>query len=58
MRTYVFSKKERETVNALLNGEELPSLTLARLKYRIKTFKTLQSDVQLYLQVSKKLTQS
>jgi hypothetical protein len=54
----VFTKKERETVNALLNGEELPSLTLARLKYRIKTFKTLESDVQLYLQVSKKLIQS
>ena len=57
MRTYIFSKKERETVIALLNGEELPSLTLARLKYRIKIFKMLESDVQLYLKVRQKIIQ-
>jgi hypothetical protein len=58
MRSYIFTEKEKEAISALLNSEDLPPLKVARLKHRIKTFKTLESDVQLYLKISKKFNQS
>jgi len=58
MRSYMFTEKERETINAFLRGQALPSLTIARLKHRIRSFKQLESDVELYLKIRQKFTQS
>lgn len=57
MRTYIFTERERSIIKALLEGQKLPSLTVARIKHRVKTFKELESDVQLYLKLHEKTMQ-
>ena len=57
MRTYIFTERERSIIKALLEGQKLPSLTVARIRHRVKTFKELESDVQLYLKLREKTMQ-
>jgi len=57
MRTYIFTEREREIIKAIIEGKNLPSLTVARIKHRIRTFKELEFDVQLYLKLHEKIIQ-
>ena len=57
MRTYIFTEREREIIEAFIEGKKLPSLTVARIRHRIRTFKELESDVQLYLKLHEKIMQ-
>jgi len=54
MRTYIFTPRERTILKKWLEGAEVSSLDLARLKYYFKTFKQLPKDISLYLKVAEK----
>jgi uncharacterized membrane protein len=56
MRTYIFTNRERRIIQAFLNGEKVDSMDMARIRYMVRTFKTLASDVQLYLTFRKAIS--
>jgi len=57
MRTYIFTAKERQTIRSFLNGtgprdDPILMTTLSR----IRGFKDLASDVELYLRLREAIT--
>jgi len=55
MRSYIFTKYERELVKQTLEGKPVKGVAISKLKYRIKTFNRLREDVYLYLKMCRKL---
>jgi hypothetical protein len=52
MRTYIFTPLERKILRGWLNGEVgLSDIRLRKILSRIRLFKELSSDVELYLSV-------
>lgn len=50
MRTYIFTTREREAIEAFLRGElRATEHLLSQLRTRMKQFTRLRSDVELYL---------
>ena len=50
MRTYIFTARERKVIRAFLDGE-IPGTgkAIGMIRLRLKTFKDLAGDVELYL---------
>jgi hypothetical protein len=54
MRTYIFTAREREAIRLLLGGKiSANDERIVQLRYRLKAFRDLASDVDLYLQLSR-----
>jgi hypothetical protein len=52
MRTYIFTEKERTAISGFLNGSTpRDDPALMTVIYRIKSFKNLTSDVDLYVRL-------
>ena len=59
MRTYIFTKLERSILDGWLKGEiDWHDIRLRKILSRIRLFKDLSSDVELYLAVRSRLTES
>ena len=55
VRSYIFTERERRIIKRILEGEKLAEL--AKIMYRVRTFKDLQDDVELYLGLREKYAQ-
>jgi hypothetical protein len=54
MRSYIFTKKERQVVKGFLRGEVKPGEDIMRqVILRARSFSNLASDVELYLSLRK-----
>jgi len=53
MRSYIFTDRERRIVEALLKGESVSSLEVAKIRFRVRRFTRLRRDVDLYLALLK-----
>ena len=51
MRTYIFTKREEKIVETFLSGGKVDSVDIARIRYMVRSFSRLASDVQLYLRL-------
>jgi len=50
MRSYIFTPLERERIRRFLEGKvDSRDMVIAKLRFRVKTFKDLAGDVELYL---------
>jgi len=49
MRSYIFTRRERGIVEALLRGEKVSRLEVAKIMFRLRRFTQLARDVELYL---------
>jgi hypothetical protein len=59
MRTYIFTVLERKLLNEWLRGEvTLKDIRLRKILSRIRLFKDLSGDVELYLAVRDRLAES
>jgi hypothetical protein len=57
MRSYIFTSRERNLLRKWLNEAEKAE-TLDMILHRVKHFKDLEKDVELYLTVKERLKQS
>jgi hypothetical protein len=58
MRTYIFTALERKILKGWLSGEvRLSDIRLRKILSRIRLFKELASDVELYLAVIRRLAE-
>jgi hypothetical protein len=58
MRTYIFTPLERKIIKGWLKGEiSLSDIRLRKILSRVRLFKKLASDVELYLAVSRRLAE-
>jgi len=51
LRTYIFTKREEKIVETFLSGGKVDSVDIARIRYMVRSFSRLASDVQLYLRL-------
>jgi hypothetical protein len=59
MRSYVFTRKEREVISAYLRGEIRASDDIMRQVFvRMRSFKDLSSDVETYLILKGRVAES
>jgi hypothetical protein len=59
MRSYMFTALERQILSGWLNGEvTLKDIRLQKVLSRVRLFKELAGDVNLYLQVRSRLAES
>ncbi|MEM2687897.1 MAG: hypothetical protein QW796_06075 [Thermoproteota archaeon] len=59
MRSYIFTELERRILNSWLNGElTLKDIRLQKVLSRVRLFKDLARDVELYLAVRSRLAES
>jgi hypothetical protein len=59
MRTYIFTPLERKILRSWLNGETtLKDIRLRKVLSRIKLFKDLSIDVDLYLLIRRRLAET
>jgi hypothetical protein len=59
MRSYIFTELERKVLKSWLNGElTLKDVRLQKVLSRVRLFKVLAGDVDLYLAVKRKLAES
>jgi hypothetical protein len=57
MRSYIFTDLERKVLKGWLSGElTLKDIRLQKVLSRIRLFKALASDVELYLEARRRLT--
>jgi hypothetical protein len=58
MRSYIFTDLERKVLKGWLNGElTLKDIRLQKVLSRIRLFKALASDVELYLAIRRKIAE-
>ena len=57
MRSYIFTERERRIIEALLRGESVSRLDVAKIMFRLRRFSQLTKDVELYLTLCR-LTES
>jgi hypothetical protein len=58
MRSYIFTDLERKVLKSWLNGElSLKDIRLQKVLSRIRLFKALASDVELYLAIRRKIAE-
>ena len=58
MRTYIFTKLEREILRGWLKGEiDWHDIRLRKILSRMRLFKDLSRDVELYLSVKRRLAE-
>lgn len=58
MRTYIFTETERSVLNGWLEGEVTPrDVRLRKILSRVKLFRGLAEDVDLYLRVRGRLAE-
>jgi hypothetical protein len=53
LRSYIFTERERRIVEAMLKGESVSRLEVAKINHRIRRFTRLRSDVDIYLALRK-----
>jgi hypothetical protein len=53
MRSYIFTERERRIVEAMLRGETVSRLEVAKIRHRLRRFTRLRNDVDLYLALVK-----
>jgi len=58
LRSYIFTDRERRIVEALLRGERVSRVEVAKIKHRIRRFTQLSSDVELYLRLKASFAES
>jgi len=59
MRTYIFTSKEREVIRKFLDGKTAAKDHAVRvLLSRVRVFKALSSDVELYLELRSRIAES
>jgi len=59
MRTYIFTEKERKAISGFLNGSTArDNPALMTVIYRIKSFRNLASDMDLYVRLRESVTAS
>jgi hypothetical protein len=59
MRSYVFTDLERKVLKDWLEGKlTLKDVRLQKVLSRVRLFRTLANDVELYLRVRRRLTKS
>ena len=59
MRSYIFTSAEREAIRGFLEGRiDFSNAILRRLKYRMREFRGLAEDVELYLRFRDALAKS
>jgi hypothetical protein len=59
MRSYIFTALERRVLRGWLNGElTLKDVRLQKVLSRVRLFKVLAGDVDLYLKVRSRLAES
>jgi hypothetical protein len=59
MRTYVFTELERKVLYRWLDGQlTLKDLRLQKVLSRVRLFKTLATDIDLYVRVRGRLAES
>jgi hypothetical protein len=59
MRSYIFTVAERKAIQGFLRGEiGFSDTVLRRLKYRMKEFRGLATDVELYMRFKAALAES
>jgi len=52
LRSYIFTDRERQIIQAFLAGERVDRLDIGRIKHRARLFrKTLTSDIDLFLKL-------
>jgi len=51
MRSYIFTDRERRIVEAMLKGETVSRLEVAKINHRVRRFARLRNDVDLYLRL-------
>jgi hypothetical protein len=56
MRTYIFTDRERQILEAHLMGANVDRIEVSKILHRIRKFQTLFEDVYLYLRVRKTMT--
>jgi hypothetical protein len=59
MRTYIFTDLERTVLNKWLAGQlTLKDIRLQKVLSRVRLFKTLRGDADLYIRVSSRVAES
>lgn len=56
MRTYIFTDRERRVIGEFLAGTRSRDIDVAKIWHRVKHFKNLEKDVELYLKFKKRLS--
>jgi hypothetical protein len=57
MRSYIFTVKERETINRFFEGKaKLGDDIMREIVWRLRSFKDLASDVELYIRLRKAIS--
>jgi hypothetical protein len=54
MHSRIFSERERNLLKAWIEGRSVDTISLSKILYRFRVFKTLESDISLYLAVKRK----
>lgn len=58
MRSYIFTKKEREVIKSFLAGATPSSdLLISQIRHRVKHFVDLSKDVEVYLKLRRMFEQ-
>jgi len=57
VRTYIFTERERRVIGGWLGGAEVSTTDVAKIKHRVKAFKELEADVDLYLKFRERVRQ-
>jgi hypothetical protein len=59
MRSYIFTAREREVIQAFLEGR-IPETgkDIGMIRLRIRTFRNLSSDINLYLKLRQRFAES
>jgi len=59
MRSYIFTPRERKVAQAFLEGRIPPTgKEIGMIRLRIRTFKNLASDVELYLKLRSRFAET
>jgi len=58
MRAYVFTERERRILKAFINGKPFDRIELSKILYRFRQYETLLTDIDLYLTVRRRVTES
>lgn len=54
MRTYIFTPRERKIIEAWLRNESVDAKSLSTIVARLRGFRQLERDVELYLKAARK----
>lgn len=57
MKSYIFTQRERTLLQKWLNTGQKADETVDMIFHRVKSFRDLENDVQLYLRVKDRLKQ-